>query len=255
VRRAALALLIGVLGGCGEGAVDPPLDAGRRDTGPRLDRGVTADQGSTTADDDGDGVCDATEASAGTDPARADTDRDGLTDLYELRFGTDPLNSREPDAADRLQLREAPSEVVLTEHSVVLDGQGGVIAGLWQDRGVGVDERLASAWAAFDLVAVGADPAGVVQEFSGSRFVGVLGRTQLSWRLTTRSRGGASDGDGGVLRLGCRRAYELVLAVRAEGAEVLRSRRLTLDVLGAQGGTGSWPAIDDEGFCQVARCQ
>jgi hypothetical protein len=257
VRRAALTLLIGVFAGCGAGSTAAPADAGRTDTGRRTDRGPGVDTGpARTGDGDGDGVCDATEAMAGTDPARGDTDGDGLTDLYELRFGTDPLNSHEPDAADRVQLHESPSEVVLTEHPVVVDGEGGVIAGLWQDRGAGVDDRLASAWVSFDLAAVGADPAGVVQEISGSRFVGVLGRTTLSWRLTTRSRGGASEGsDGGVVRLGCRRAYEFVLAVRAEGGDVLRSRRMTLDVLGAQGGGGTWPAVDAEGFCQATRCQ
>ena len=257
MRRAVLVILIAVFTGCGAGTTEPPADAGRTDTGPRTDRGPGVDLGPVpTGDGDGDGVCDATEAMAGTDPDRGDTDGDGLTDLYELRSGTDPLNSRQPDSEDRVQLRESPSEVVLTDYPVVVDGEGGVIAALWQDRGAGIDDRLASAWVSFDLAAVGADPAGVVQEISGSRFVGVLGRTRLSWRLTTRSRAGASEGaDGGVLRLGCRRAYEFVLVVRAEGGEVLRSRRMTLDVLGAQGGGGVWPAVDAEGFCQAARCQ
>jgi hypothetical protein len=137
---------------------------------------------------------------------------------------------------------------------VVVDGQGGVIAGLWQARGVGVDDRLASAWVSFDFVAVGADPAGVVQSFSGSRFVGVLGRTQLSWRLTSRSRGGVGGADGGVMRLGCRRAYELVLVVQADGGETVRARPLIIDVLPAQGGSGTWPAVDADGFCQATAC-
>jgi hypothetical protein len=217
---------------------------------------VTNDTPRPVGDQDGDGLCDATEAMAGTDPALGDTDGDGLTDWFEVRSGSDPLSSMVPDAADRVQLREAPGEVVVTDHAVVVDGQGGVIAGLWQDRGAGVDDRLASAWVAFDLAAVGADPAGVVQSFSGSRFVGVLGRTQLSWRLTSRSRGGASDGgDGGVVRLGCRRAYEVVLVVQADGGDTVRARQLVVDVLPAQGGSGVWPAVDADGFCQAARCQ
>lgn len=256
MRRAALVLLIGAVVGCGTTPA-APVDAGRTDTGRRTDRGPGADTGpAPMGDQDRDGVCDATEAMLGTDQALGDTDGDGLTDLYELRFGTNPLSSREPEALDRVQLREAPSQVTVTAHPVVVEGNGGVIAANWQDRGPGVDGRLASAWVAFELSAVGADPAGVVQEISGSRFVGVLGRTQLSWRLTTRSRGGTTQGtDGGVARLGCRRAYEFVLVVSADGGEALRSRRMTLDVLPAQGGGGTWPAVDDEGFCQAAQCQ
>ena len=254
MRRAALALLIGVCAGCGTIASAAPTDAGRTDTG-RVDRPATDTGPARAEDQDGDGVCDATEAMAGTDPARGDTDGDGLTDRYELRFGTDPLNSREPDAVDRVQLREAPSEVVLADFSVLVNAQGGVVAGLWQDRGLGVDDRLASAWVTFDLPAVAANPAGVVQEISGSRFVGVLGRTQLAWRLTTRSRGGAADGDGAVVRLGCRRAYEFVLVAQEDGGEALRSRRMTLDVLPAQGGSGTWEGVDGEGFCQARECE
>ena len=38
-------------------------------------------------------------------------------------------------------------------------------------------------------------------------------------------------------------------------AEALRARRITLDVLGAQGGGGAWAAVDAEGFCQARQCQ
>jgi hypothetical protein len=30
---------------------------------------------------------------------------------------------------------------------------------------------------------------------------------------------------------------------------------MTLDVLGAQGGGGTWPAVDAEGIYQATRCQ
>ncbi len=44
------------------------------------------------ADCDGDGVSDAQEEEAGTDPKNADTDGDGLSDGDERRWGTDPLS-------------------------------------------------------------------------------------------------------------------------------------------------------------------
>lgn len=42
------------------------------------------------ADDDGDGISDADESSAGTDPVNQDTDGDGLSDGDEINSGTDP---------------------------------------------------------------------------------------------------------------------------------------------------------------------
>jgi len=256
VRRAGLIVLTGALWGCGESPVDQAVDAGRRDTGARTDRGVAPDTAQPIGEDtDRDGVCDRTEGKSGTDPTLADTDGDGLTDLFELRAGDDPRNPNDPLPVDRVQLREAPEEVVVSDYPVVIDGaeEGSVLTALWQDRGEGVDDRLASAWVSFDLAALSADPAGVVDQISGPRFVGVRGRTRLTWRLTTRSRSGAADGDAGVTRLGCRRAYEFVVAVFAAGGDTLRVRRMTLDVLGARSG-GTWPDVDAEGFCQPARC-
>jgi len=43
------------------------------------------------SDDDGDGISDTDELSAGTNPLRADTDGDGLTDPVEISLGSDPL--------------------------------------------------------------------------------------------------------------------------------------------------------------------
>ena len=50
----------------------------------------TAQAGDPDADTDGDGVPDADEREAGTDPAKADSDGDGLGDREELELGTDP---------------------------------------------------------------------------------------------------------------------------------------------------------------------
>ena len=49
--------------------------------------GVVAD---TTGDSDGDGLSDAEEGLAGTNPAKADSDGDGATDGEELAHGTNP---------------------------------------------------------------------------------------------------------------------------------------------------------------------
>ncbi len=252
MRRAAF---VGVaacaLAACGSPTTAQP-DAGRApttDRGPRFD-----DLPSTTADRDRDGLCDATEALAGTDPTLADTDGDGLTDAYERRVGYDPLDARDPLSTDRVQLHEAPVETVLLVHDVVLNNDASVVDALWQDRFAGVDGRLASAWASITLTAIGADPASGVQQIAGARFLGVSGLTRLRWQLEVRSRGGAANADGGVVRLGCRRAYAFVVEVDGADGTGLRVRRLTLDVL-AQAGALPDAGADADGFCPAPACE
>ena len=70
-----------------------PLDDGETPEGRgRSEEGILAD---TTNDTDNDGLTDAQEQAACTNPAQADSDGDGLTNGDELIAGTDPraLNS------------------------------------------------------------------------------------------------------------------------------------------------------------------
>jgi hypothetical protein len=80
--RAAIATLL-LLIACGE----DPAQAGK---GGDQDAGCDA-----TADADGDGIDDCTEAELGTSPDTADTDGDGLTDAEELDCVSDPLDADE----------------------------------------------------------------------------------------------------------------------------------------------------------------
>lgn len=53
---------------------------------------VTVPTDTTPPDEDGDGLSDADEATAGTNPALVDSDADGLTDREEVRvYSTNPL--------------------------------------------------------------------------------------------------------------------------------------------------------------------
>ena len=252
VRRAVACLgaVAMCVAGCGSSATTADAAVPSRDAGPVMHDAPP----SHSVDRDHDGLCDDSEAMAGTDPTLADTDGDGLTDLYEWRAGYDPTRSSDPPAVDRAQLHEAPTETVVVAHDALLDNAATVVDALWQDRAAGVDGRLASAWAAVTITAVGADPASSVQEIDGTRFVGVSGLARLQWRIDVRSRAGAAGGDAGVVRLGCRRAYEFVVEVSAAGGDGLRVRRITLDVLPAAGANG-WPQVDPDGFCEATACE
>ena len=66
------------------------LDDGETPEGRgRSEEGILAD---TTNDTDNDGLTDAQEGLAGTNPVKADSDGDGVTDGEELAHGTNPNN-------------------------------------------------------------------------------------------------------------------------------------------------------------------
>jgi hypothetical protein len=78
------------------------------------------------ADTDGDGVSDGEEAKRGTDPASADTDGDGLSDADEIAAGTDPLLGDSDDDGlsdhEELELGSDPRKAD-TDGDGVPDGQ------------------------------------------------------------------------------------------------------------------------------------
>ncbi|MFO0626244.1 MAG: hypothetical protein U0325_11570 [Polyangiales bacterium] len=253
--RLAVVLALCALG-CGT-STSVPGDAAARDV-PRTDRvTVATDTLSPSADSDGDGVCDATEAARRSDPTRADTDFDGLVDGFELRFGSDPLNANSPSSRDRLILDERVGSEWPLRWSLPWNGMGEGLLVTLLDRGVGVDERRVTEVSDFAVEAVNADPVVFIAGAEGPRFFGVRGPVRLEWRITARWRD--VPGDGGVpAALGCRRAYESLAIVKQDGGETVAARRLVLDVNPAallDGGASAWPAgVTAEGHCRYPAC-
>lgn len=232
--------------GCGAGGATPRTDAGSRDrvvlrpvdTGPRLDR-------------DRDGVCDDSEAVRRTDPLQADTDGDGLLDLFEARIGTNPLTGVDPPGAERLLLDERPGSLAVAEMFLDYRGEGGeVLSASIQDRVPSVDGLHASRVVDFAIEAVDASPAAFVRGMEEARFLGVVGRTRLHWRVQVRMPPEAR-----FRPLGCRRAMSFAFVIKREGDEVLSVRPLVLDILPpdapvvAPDGGSLWPDQNEEGLC------
>ncbi len=247
VRRSGVVIPLALLlASCGETAAPVGPDA----TVP-ADRPPVVDAPSPTADTDGDGLCDLTERDRRTDPTNPDTDGDGLLDSFEVRAGDDPLSGRSPAATNRIAFTEGDTTRLAIVTSLDYQGAGESLLAAMQNRTRGVDDLDASDLVDFTLTAVSANPAAFVGALMGPRFVGVAGRAVLTWQLDAQLR---AAGDGGVMALGCRRAYEATLTVKRVGDDVVAARPVVVDVAPAAGATASWPRVSREGFCLPARC-
>jgi Bacterial TSP3 repeat len=225
------------------------------DAAARTDR-VIPMEASATGDMDGDGLCDLTEQQRRTDPRRVDSDGDGLLDSFEVRVGTDPLSGRDPFATDRVRFTEGDALLATIEHVTEYQGNGEVLSAAMLDRAAGLDGLRASELVDFSIEATTANPAAFVRAIEGPRFVGVLGRVVLQWRVSARPRSFAAM-DGGVgSALGCRRAYEALLVLKREGDDVVSSRQLVVEFVPPSGSTATpaWQRVSADGFCLPERC-
>jgi hypothetical protein len=254
VRQKGLlaACVIATLLGCSTSVSTPDAP----DASARVDRLVAAEP-SATADTDGDGLCDRTEQDFRTDPRAPDTDGDGLLDAFEVSAGTNPLAIRSPLASDRVRFVEGDDALATIEQVTEYQGAGEVLRALMQDRAAGVEGLRASELVEFTVEATTANPAAFVRAVEGARFVGVLGRVVLQWRVTARPRATVAALDGGVgAALGCRRAYETSLVLKREGDDVVGARQIIVEFAPREGDAGSpaWPRVSAEGLCLPARC-
>lgn len=244
-----------VLAACGTRATPAPTPM--PDAAQDVSRDAPSTETSPSADTDSDGLCDGTEAARRTDRNNPDTDGDGLLDSFEVRIGSDPLSGRDPVADNRLLFREGVTTPSLLEHYVDYMGNGEVLGATVQDRTPGLDGRNVSDLFDAGVEATTANPAAYVRAIVGPRFVGVLGRVALQWRVTLTPRTSVSTLDGGIAGpLGCRRAYETQLLVKREGDDVVDTRRLVVEVAPPDGAptTPMWPRVSADRLCLPVRC-
>lgn len=191
-----------------------------------------------TGDTDGDGLCDDSEISRGTDPLVSDTDGDGFTDFVEVMFGTDPMLSSSPDRDTVFLLRENPESSVQIPISRRISGGGEDYVGAFESLG---RPDLAGATAAdfyAGSVALFADPAenAAIVDGDAETIFGVVGRTLLGYEVRMAF--------GSNLPRSCIRAYQFRYNIkRSDGRLVGLERRLVVVLpTGDRLDSGEWCA-------------
>lgn len=219
-RSGAIApwLAIALLAGCSNEPAPPPPPPG--------DGGGPAEPDGSAAvprDTDGDGLCDGSELSYGTDPANADTDDDGLPDRVEVELGYKPARPDSPsrEALTFLGESELASRQLVVAHIVRGDGEN--YTGAFE--ALPVKDRLDLTALDFyrESLAVGATPMENVFDVAPEeqRFYAVSGRTQLVFEV--RFEFGQN-----VPRL-CARAYPFRYHIkRSDGALMYAARSLLI---------------------------
>ncbi|MGE0784807.1 MAG: hypothetical protein AB7S26_03890 [Sandaracinaceae bacterium] len=215
LRVIALVLLVLGAAGC-------PKPPGPPDGGPPGDGGPPVpDAGDGAGDDDGDGLCNATERSMGTDPENTDSDSDGLDDRVEVELGYRPLQPDSPQRDVLVFMQETEIASQQLTIPLIVNGGGHTYTGAFEALSVFDTLDLTAMDLLEEASAVGAMPMENVFEVMvpEQRFVDVQGRTQLFWELRF------AFGDN--LPRSCIRAYPFRYQVkRDDGYFVLYDRYL-----------------------------
>jgi len=228
-----VAMLAALLGGC-PGPQPPPPPPG--------DAGVIdlMDSGPDTRDSDGDGLCDATEIAWGTDPLAVDSDLDGLTDRAERDFGYAPLLPDSPERSLLVFMNENDASTAQLPVEGIVRGEGESFTGGFQ--ALPIANRLDyDADTFLELAqAVGANPMGNVFEVRAEeqRFVGVFGRTQLTFEVRFAF--------GSATPRGCVTAFPFRYQIKREDGRTVAYGRYLLVVLpdGERLDTAEWCVPD-----------
>src|SRR5690606_38201001 len=137
-------------------------------------------------DSDGDGLCDSTELSRGTDPNLPDTDGDGVSDRVEVDFGFRPTRTDSPDRTLLIYLSERRGASVDAPIVYTARGQGESFSGSFQPLAV-VDPDGVTAEDYFSAaIALRANPPQHVFQIvpEEQHFDTVIGRTELYFMVS-----------------------------------------------------------------------
>lgn len=207
----------------------PPLpDSGREDVPP------------SNGDSDGDGLCDVTEISRGTDPTLIDSDADGFTDYAEVIYGFNPIVPSSPDRTTVFILQENPAASLQIPIEVTVTGSGEDYGGAFEsvivpDRG---DQSAETFYVeSLPTFAVPSENAAFIDE-DAETFRAVVGRTLLGFEVRFAF--------GDTLGRDCIRAYPFRYNVKRSDGRLIALERNLLLILprGQTLATGEWCVPD-----------
>jgi len=204
--RLSYLILLSTQCGCTDSRALPVVDGAGEIDNPLLDT-------------DGDGLCDATEQSYGSDPFSIDTDADTVSDYTEVRLGFDPNQPASPPRDTVLTLAEGST--AHTRIDVTVDGMGQTFTGAFEPIGP-VDSlgRDARGFYERSVALTATPPDNVVAVIEAEeRFRIVLGTTRLVFEVRF------AFGDNPVTS--CINGYGYFYTVRDQSGSIyLQDRRL-----------------------------
>lgn len=193
-------------------------------------------------DRDADGLCDATEARAGTDPDEWDTDGDGMPDTAELIAAFDANDPISPGPDQIVYLGAQNGRMISFEVRSTVDGGGAGVTGQFVAHGAfDPNDRTASDYF-IGGTALGAEPPDNVREMQpqSEHFGKVSGKTRLRFSVAFAY--------GSDQALDCALTLPFEYAVKSDIGGYLTSRFYALIVTPWDGE----PSPTD--FCQPVSC-
>lgn len=223
---------------------DGPLVSAAGSGSPSVDVDADAAMPPAVDDEDGDGLCNETEAEIGSDPSEVDTDHDGFSDFVEFMAAFDPKSVESP-GLDQVGVLIAKHGATLDfETRATVDGMGEGYTGVltaypsFNVDGFTVESYLVNGRA---LAASPPDNARDVEP-ERARFGTIVGHTRLSFRLRFDYKKGSQDAT-------CADAFSFSYGVKDD----LGRREGTRDYLLVVVPDGS-AGLDARSFCVPASC-
>jgi hypothetical protein len=194
------------------------------------------------ADRDHDGLCDASEAQLGSNPAQLDTDGDGFPDALEALAGTDLQDPNDP-SLDHVAYFDAGASALDVNVAITATGRGQTVAGRFLSRNAADPQGRRASDFYQSLLAVSAEPPDNVRDIepAGGRFGSLLDRARLLYKLHFTKA--LTDQP-----LSCAAGLPFDFMVEDETGQLLAREHYLLVV------TGAGTKLKAEQFCRPVAC-
>lgn len=226
-------VLLGLLvGGC-KSQIDIPAEQTKFGVN---DGEVEAEPFSTYVDSDEDGLCDSSEAVAGTSVDDPDSDGDSFPDVIEVAYGFNALDPNAPRDQQIVSIAEARGASATLIARIEVKGLGEQYTGLFESLDPFFSQSTTAADLLVDVRAIAADPPDNVHgiEENAARFASVQGSTELTFSLRF-AYGEQPTSE-------CKRGYPFSFSVKRPDSSQVGTERYLLVSIPAESDSpvGSW---------------